>query len=90
MLTDMTQIEFFALRVIKCNFLPAFINIEQNFVYWPSLLIICPLNIRPKHSALIIRRSPIVTIHMTLESRIEFANEKPVFELAPHIIQLFS
>ena len=38
MLTDMTQIEFFALRVIKCNFLPADINIGQTFVYWYSLL----------------------------------------------------
>ena len=38
MLTDMTQIEFFALRVIKCNFLPADINIGQTFVYWYSLV----------------------------------------------------
>ena len=37
MLTDITQIEFFALRVIKCNFLPAYINIGQTFVYWYSL-----------------------------------------------------
>ena len=38
MLTDMTQIDFFALRVIKCNFLPAYINIGQTFVYWYSLM----------------------------------------------------